>query len=102
MIICAGNFQIFGNLFIFKKKSVKIQEIRVLKKLKKIKLRLSVSSVQLLFNLWQYIYLFVFIPMCLIKIDVQPKKNCFANRGNPYQKYVLNLWYLIYFMSLIP
>ena len=30
------------------------------------------------------------------------KKNCFANRGNPYQKYVLNLWYLIYFMSLIP
>jgi len=53
-------------IYLFSKKSVKIQEIRVLKKIKKIKLRLSVSSVQLLFNLWQYIYLFVFITLCAL------------------------------------
>jgi len=96
MIICAGN--------LFSKKSVKIQNSRF-KKIKKFKLRLSVSSVQLLFNLWQYIYLFVFInPYVPYENQRSKKKNCFANRGNPSTKQICtqSFWYLIYFMSLIP
>lgn len=83
--------QIFENSFIFKKISKNSRNSRF-KKLKKFKLRLSVSSVQFLFNLWQYTYISVcfYNPMCLIKIDVQIKiKKCFANRGKPTNRTVV-------------